>query len=288
MEVLEIPGYTVEEKVEIAFLHLIPKQLAGHGLSKKYLSFHREAIKTIISDFTREAGLRNLEREIAQICRKVAKKIASGKTEKTIISKNNLSEYLGPEKYYSEIADRTSEPGIATGLAWTPFGGDILFVECTKVKGEKGLVLTGQMGEVMKESAQAALTYVRAKCQKLGINQKKLENEQFHIHVPAAAIPKDGPSAGITMVIALISLLKNRRIRRKIAMTGEITLRGKVLPIGGVKEKLLAARRAGIKEIILPNKNEKDLIELQLFVKKDLKIHLVDTIDNAVEIIFSK
>jgi len=288
LEVLEIPGYTIEEKIDIAFLYLIPKQLAGHGLSKKYLYFHKSAIKAIISDFTREAGLRNLEREIAKICRKVAKKIACGGSEKVIVSTKNLSEFLGPEKFYSEIADRANEPGIATGLAWTPFGGDILFVECTHVKGEKGLVLTGQMGEVMKESAQAALTFVRAKYQKLGISRQQLENEQFHIHVPAAAIPKDGPSAGITMVIALISLLKNQRIHKKIAMTGEITLRGKVLPVGGVKEKLLAARRAGIKEIILPQKNEKDLFELQAFVHKELVIHLVDTIDNAVEIIFPR
>ncbi len=287
MEVLELPGYTVEEKIDIASIYLIPKQLAEHGLLKKHLSFHKNAIKSIVSDFTREAGLRNLEREIAKVCRKVAKKIARGKTEKTTVSIKNLTEFLGPEKFYSEIADRTNEPGIATGLAWTPFGGDILFVECTQVKSGKGLVLTGQMGDVMKESAQAALTYVKAKSTKLGLNQKQIDTGQIHIHVPAGAIPKDGPSAGITMVIALISLLKNKRVHKNIAMTGEITLRGKVLPIGGVKEKILAARRSGIKEIILPNKNEKDLVELQEFVKKDIKIHLVDKIDDVVEIIFN-
>jgi len=286
MEVLELPGYTVEEKIDIAFLYLIPKQIAEHGLLKKHLSFHKNAIKSIVSDFTREAGLRNLEREIAKVCRKVAKKVAGGNTEKTIVSKKNLTEFLGPEKFYSEIADRTNEPGIATGLAWTPFGGDILFVECTQVKSGKGLVLTGQMGDVMKESAQAALTYVKAKCTKLGLKQKHIDTGQIHIHVPAGAIPKDGPSAGITMVVALISLLKNKRVHKNIAMTGEITLRGKVLPIGGVKEKILAARRSGIKEIILPNKNEKDLAELQDFVKKEIKIHLVDKIDEVVEIIF--
>ncbi|MBC8179698.1 endopeptidase La [candidate division KSB1 bacterium] len=286
MEVLELPGYTVEEKIDIAFLYLIPKQLAEHGLLKKHLSFHKNAVKSIVFDFTREAGLRNLEREIAKVCRKAAKKIACGETEKTTVSIKNLTEFLGPEKFYSEIADRTNEPGIATGLAWTPFGGDILFIECTQVKSGKGLVLTGQMGEVMKESAQAALTYVKAKNTKFGLKQKQIDTGQIHIHVPAGAIPKDGPSAGITMVIALISLLKNKRVHKNIAMTGEITLRGKVLPIGGVKEKILAARRAGIKEIILPNKNEKDLVELQDFVKKDIKIHLVDKIDEVVEIVF--
>jgi ATP-dependent Lon protease len=286
MEVLELPGYTVEEKVDIAFLYLIPKQLAEHGLLKKHLSFHKNAIKSIVSDFTREAGLRNLEREIAKVCRKVAKKIARGETNKTIISKKNLTEFLGPEKFYSEIADRTNEPGIATGLAWTPFGGDILFVECTQVKSGKGLVLTGQMGDVMKESAQAALTYVKAKSTKLGLKLKQIDTGQIHIHVPAGAIPKDGPSAGITMVVALISLLKNKRVHKNIALTGEITLRGKVLPVGGVKEKILAARRSGIKEIILPNKNEKDLVELQGFVTNDIKIHLVDNIKDVVEIIF--
>ncbi len=287
MEVLELPGYTVEEKIMIAFLYLIPKQLTEHGLLKKNLAFNKNAIKKIISDYTREAGLRNLEREIAKICRKAAKKIATGNSEKTVVSRKNIAEFLGPEKFYSEVADRTNEPGVATGLAWTPFGGDILFIECTQVKGEKGLMLTGQMGDVMKESAQAALTYVQAKAAKLGIKQKKLDGGRIHIHVPAGAIPKDGPSAGITMVIALISLLKNKRVNKNIAMTGEITLRGKVLPIGGVKEKILAARRSGIKEIILPGKNEKDLIELQDVVKKDLQIHLVDKIDDVVKIVFS-
>ena len=287
MEVLELPGYTVEEKIMIAFLYLIPKQLTEHGLLKKHLSFHKNAVKSIIADYTREAGLRNLEREIAKICRKVAKKIATGNTEKTVVSRKNVAGFLGPEKFYSEVADRTNEPGVATGLAWTPFGGDILFIECTQVKGEKGLMLTGQMGDVMKESAQAALTYVQAKAAKLGIKQKKLDGGRIHIHVPAGAIPKDGPSAGITMVIALISLLKNQRVNKSIAMTGEITLRGRVLPIGGVKEKILAARRSGIKEIILPGKNEKDLIELQDVVKKELRIHLVDKIDDVVKIIFS-
>jgi ATP-dependent Lon protease len=286
MEVIELPGYTLEEKVHIAFQYLIPKQLNEHGLENKHVSFQKNAIKHIISEYTREAGLRNLEREIAKIYRKVAKRIASGDEEKTILTRANVSEFLGPEKFYSELAERITEPGIATGLAWTPYGGDILFVECSIMKGTKGLMLTGQLGDVMKESAQAALTYVRSRASKLGIDKKQFADGEIHIHVPSGAIPKDGPSAGITMVIALISLLKNQKIKNNVAMTGEITLRGKVLPIGGVKEKLLAARRAGIKHIILPSKNENDLIELPDEVKKTLQIHLVDKVDEAVEIIF--
>lgn len=288
MEVIELPGYTIEEKIQITFQYLIPKQLEEHGLQKKNLVFQKSAVKIIISDYTREAGLRNLEREIAKICRKVAKRIATGNTEKVVLNRKNVSEFLGPEKFYQEIAERITEPGIATGLAWTPYGGDILFVECSLMKGQKGLMLTGQMGDVMKESAQAAMTYVRSRSSKLKINKDQIENSEIHIHVPAGSIPKDGPSAGITMVIALISLFKNVKIKNNISMTGEITLRGKVLPIGGVKEKLLAARRAGIKQVILPCKNENDLIELPEEIKKSLQIHLVDKIDEVVEIIFGK
>lgn len=286
VEVIELPGYTIEEKIQIAFQYLIPKQLEGHGLLKKHVSFQRSAVKYIISDYTREAGLRNLEREIAKICRKVAKRIASGNNERIIVNRKNISEFLGPERFYSEVAERITEPGIATGLAWTPYGGDILFVECSLMRGQKGLMLTGQMGDIMKESAQAALTFVRSRSSKLGINKKQIENGEIHIHVPAGSIPKDGPSAGITMVIALISLLKNVKIKNNIAMTGEITLRGKVLPIGGVKEKLLAARRAGIKQVVLPDKNKNDLIELPEEIKKSLQIHLIDRIEEAVDIIF--
>lgn len=286
MEVIELPGYTLEEKVHITFKYLIPKQLDEHGLKRKFVSFQKSAVKQLISVFTREAGLRNLEREIAKICRKIAKRIASGSTEKISITCKNLSEFLGPEKFYSEIAERITEPGIATGLAWTPYGGDILFVECTWVKGQKGLLLTGQLGEVMKESAQAALTYVRSRAAKLKIDSKQIEEGEIHIHVPAGSIPKDGPSAGITLIIALISLLKNAKINNTVAMTGEITLRGKVLPVGGIKEKLLAAKRAGIKSIVLPRKNENDLAELPVEVKNSLKIHLIDTVDEAVKIIF--
>ena len=288
MEVIELPGYTIEEKIQIAFQYLIPKQLDEHGLQKKHVLFQKNAVRYIISNYTREAGLRNLEREIAKIYRKVTKRIASGNNEKVVLSRKNVSDFLGPEKFYQEIAERITEPGIATGLAWTPYGGDILFVECSLMKGQKGLMLTGQMGDIMKESAQAAMTYVRSRAKKLGINQKQLENGEIHIHVPAGSIPKDGPSAGITMVIALISLCKNVKIKNNIAMTGEITLRGKVLPIGGIKEKLLAARRAGIKHVILPCKNENDLVELPEEIKKSLQIHLVDKVDEVVEIIFQK
>lgn len=288
MEVIELPGYTVEEKISIAFKYLIPKQLEDHGLLKKYVKFHRSAIKDIIANYTREAGLRNLEREIAKICRKVARQIASGKDEKIVVDKNAIPSFLGPERFYSEVAERITEPGIATGLAWTPYGGDILFVECSMIKGQKGLMLTGQMGDVMKESAQAALTYVRSKAKKFGISKTQIENSEIHIHVPAGAIPKDGPSAGITMLIALLSLLKNVRVKKDVAMTGEITLRGKVLPIGGVKEKILAARRAGIKNIILPSKNENDLSELPEEVKGTININLVDKIDDVVSLIFKR
>lgn len=288
MEVIELPGYTMEEKLQIAFQYLIPKQLEEHGLQKKHITFQKSGVRHIISNYTREAGLRNLEREIAKIYRKMAKKIASGNTEKVILGRKNVAEFLGPERFYQEIVERITEPGIATGLAWTPYGGDILFVECSQVKGQRGLMLTGQLGEVMKESAQAAMTYVRSKADKLGLNKKQFENSEIHIHVPAGSIPKDGPSAGITIVIALISLFKNSKIKNNISMTGEITLRGKVLPIGGVKEKLLAASRAGIKQVILPIKNENDLIELPEEIKQTLQIHLVDKIDEAVEIIFGK
>jgi len=288
MEVLELPGYTIEEKVHIAFQYLIPKQLEEHGLQKKHIVFQKNAVKYVITNYTREAGLRNLEREIAKVCRKVAKRIASGNFERVTFSRKNVAEFLGPERFYQEVAERITEPGIATGLAWTPYGGDILFVECSLMQGQKGLMLTGQMGDVMKESAQAAMTYVRSRADKLGIDRKQFENGEIHIHVPAGAIPKDGPSAGITMVVALISLFKNVKIKNSLAMTGEITLRGKVLPIGGVKEKLLAARRAGIKEVILPAKNENDLVELPDEIKKSLQIHLVDKIDTAVQLIFGK
>jgi ATP-dependent Lon protease len=237
----------------------------------------------IINSYTREAGVRNLEREIAAICRGVAKDVAAGVTEKVVIGPDNLHKFLGPVKFFPEVADRTSEPGVATGLAWTPTGGDIIFVEATKMRGEKGLTLTGQLGDVMKESAQAALAYVRSKAKDFGIDEDFFEKNDLHVHVPAGAIPKDGPSAGITMLIALVSLLTNRPVRNDIAMTGEITLRGLVLPVGGIKEKVLAAMRAGIKTIILPSKNEKDLEEIPERIRNEMTFKFIQRMDEAVE-----
>ena len=252
METLELPGYSEDQKLMIAKEFLIRKEIDEHGLNSDYIEFQDSAVQVIINSYTREAGVRNLEREIAAICRGVAKDVAAGVTGKVLIGPENLHKFLGPVKFFPEVADRTSEPGVATGLAWTPTGGDIIFVEATKMRGEKGLTLTGQLGDVMKESAQAALAYVRSKAKDFGIDEDFFEKNDLHVHVPAGAIPKDGPSAGITMLIALVSLLTNKPVRNDVAMTGEITLRGLVLPVGGIKEKVLAAMRAGIKTIILP------------------------------------
>jgi len=288
MEVLELPGYSDDEKLMIAKRHLIPKQLEEHGLTPEHIEFEDEAILGIINSYTREAGVRNLERNIAAICRAVAKEVAEGKEGKRVIKAEDLHKFLGPEKFYPEVAERTCYPGVATGLAWTPTGGDIIFVEATRMKGEKGLTLTGQLGEVMKESAQAALSYVRSKAKELGIEEDFYLKSDIHIHVPAGAIPKDGPSAGIAMFIALTSLLTNRPVRGDVAMTGEITLRGQVLPVGGIKEKVLAGKRAGIKTIILPKKNEKDLEELSDHVKEGLEFKFVQRMDEVVEIALDK
>jgi ATP-dependent Lon protease len=283
MEVLELPGYIQEEKVKIAQSYLIPRQLEAHGLKPLHLKFEDEALETIISDYTREAGLRNLEREIAAICRGVAKEYAQGKTESLNITREILHDFLGPVKFYSEVAERTSVPGVATGLAWTPTGGDIIFVEATKMRGKKSLTLTGSLGEVMKESVQTALSYVRSKSKELSVPEDFFEENDIHVHVPAGAIPKDGPSAGVTMFTALTSLLTNRPVRNDIAMTGEITLRGLVLPVGGIKEKVLAARRAGINKIILPKKNESNLEEIPESIKNGMEFFLVETMDQVIE-----
>ncbi|RKY81172.1 endopeptidase La [candidate division KSB1 bacterium] len=286
MEVLELPGYTEEEKLHIAKKYLIPKQLEAHGLTADHLVFDDEAIMRIVREYTREAGLRNLEREIAAICRRVARKVAEGETEKQQITENKIPEFLGPPRFFFEVAERTSEPGVATGLAWTPSGGDILFIEASKMPGKKGLILTGHLGEVMKESAQAALSYIRAKAKELGVNERFFDKYDIHIHVPAGAIPKDGPSAGVTISTALLSLLREEPVRSDVAMTGEITLRGKILPVGGIKEKILAAKRAGIKVVILPEKNKKDLEEVPQQAKDELQFHFVDTLDEVFEIAF--
>jgi len=287
MEVLELPGYSDDEKLMIAKQHLIPKQLGEHGLTDELLEFKDEPLLAIINSYTREAGVRNLEREIAAICRAVAKEVAEGKQEKVTVQTDKtdmLHRFLGPVKFFPEVAERTSNPGVATGLAWTPTGGDIIFVEATKMTGEKGLSLTGQLGEVMKESAQAALSYIRSKAKDLGIEENFYQKNDIHIHVPAGAIPKDGPSAGIAMFIALTSLLTDKPVRNDVAMTGEITLRGLILPVGGIKEKVLAGKRAGIKTIIMPQKNEKDLEELSEHIKEGLEFRFVQRMDEVVKI----
>jgi ATP-dependent Lon protease len=283
METLELPGYSEDQKIMIAKQFLIPKQVAEHGLSSEYIEFKEDALQTIITSYTREAGVRNLEREIAAICRGVAKDVARGIKEKVAIGPESLHKLLGPIKFFSEVAERTSLPGVATGLAWTPTGGDIIFVEATKMRGEKGLTLTGQLGDVMKESAQAALAYVRTKSKELGIDEDFFAKNDIHIHVPAGAIPKDGPSAGVTMFVALTSLLTNTPVRSDVAMTGEITLRGLVLPVGGIKEKVLAGMRAGIKTIILPKKNEKDLEEIPEHIRNQMNFEFIQKMDEAIE-----
>jgi ATP-dependent Lon protease len=283
MEVLELPGYTEEEKIMIARQFLLPKQLGEHGLTEDLVEFEDGALKIIVSSYTREAGVRNLEREIAAVCRAIAREVAEGKTEKTIVKAEDIHGYLGAIKHYSEVAERTKYAGVATGLAWTPTGGDIIFIEATKMKGKGNPpLLTGQLGDVMKESAQAAWSYIRSKAQDFGIPDEVFEKQDVHIHVPAGAIPKDGPSAGITMMVALVSLLTDRPVRNDVAMTGEITLRGLVLPIGGVKEKVLAARRAGIRNVILPKMNEKDLEEVPESIKENMQFKFIERVDEAI------
>ncbi len=282
MEVLELPGYTEEEKLMIAKEFLIPKELGEHGLSSDLVELDDEAVKVIIRSYTREAGVRNLEREIAAVCRAVAQEVAEGKTEKTNVLAGDIRKLLGPIKHYSEIAERTKYSGVATGLAWTPTGGDIIFIEATKMRGKGNLTLTGQLGDVMKESAQAALSYIRSKAQDFTIPEDIFEKSDLHIHVPQGAIPKDGPSAGITMMMALVSLLTDRPVRNDVAMTGEITLRGLVLPVGGIKEKVLAARRAGIRNVMLPKMNEKDLEEVPESIKSNMQFKFIERVDEAV------
>lgn len=286
MEVISIPGYTEEEKLKISEVHLIPKIKSEHGIEKYDIKFTRNTIIKIISDYTREAGLRNLSRAISQICRKIAKEITQYKKQTFTITEASLSKYLGAPKYYHEKGFYNSIPGVATGLAWTETGGDIIFVESTKMKGRKGLILTGYLGNVMKESAQAAMSYIRSNAEKFNINPDEIPKYDVHIHVPQGAIPKDGPSAGITMAVSLISLFKNQPVRTDIAMTGEITLTGRVLPIGGIKEKALAARRSGIKKVIIPKKNEHDIADLPNYLKKDIVFITVENIEEALQYVF--
>jgi ATP-dependent Lon protease len=284
MEVLQLLGYTEDEKIQIANRYLVPRQREAHGLKSNQISFNPAAIKRIITGYTREAGLRNLEREIAAVCRGVASKVAEGKVNSLTINANSLSEYIGPIRNTSEAKARVSTPGVAMGLAWTPFGGELLFVEATAMPGKRGLTLTGQLGDVMKESVQAALSFIRANAKAIGVNEKFFEEHDIHVHVPAGAIPKDGPSAGVTMLTALSSLMTHKKIKNDLAMTGEITLRGQVLPVGGVKEKVLAAHRAGIKTLILPKWNEKDLEDIPQKVKNDIEFHFVEKMKQVLEI----
>ncbi len=283
MEIIRIPGYTDLEKLEIAKRHLIPKQYANHGIAKSRLKLKDSAILKIINGYTREAGLRNLEREIASVCRKVARKIASGSSSSYSISDRNLRNYLGPERMPGDVLSRTGQVGVAAGLAWTSTGGELLYIEATAMPGKKNLILTGSLGDVMKESAMTALSYVRSNCKKLGFDGKFCDDHEIHVHVPAGATPKDGPSAGITMATALASLLTQRKVRPYLAMTGEITLRGDVMKIGGLKEKLLAAYRAGVKTVIMPKENKNDLIEIPKEIKRGLEFKFVSHADDVIK-----
>ena len=282
MEVIELPGYTEEEKLEIARRYLLKRQLEATGLKPDQCEIEDDAIRTIIRDYTREAGVRNLERNIGAVCRNAAMRIAEGTSERMRIDAAALPPILGPAKFENEIAMRTSVPGVATGLAWTPVGGDILFVEATRVPGSNKLILTGQLGDVMKESAQAALTLLKARAQDLSVDPGLFEKSDVHIHVPAGAIPKDGPSAGVAMFVALTSLLTGRTVRSDTAMTGEISLRGLVLPIGGVKEKVLAAARAGITTVLLPSRNRKDLEDVPELARKQVQFVWLDRVEDAI------
>ena len=282
MEVLHLPGYTEHEKLHIAKKYLIPKEIQANALKSEEIVLEDDAVRGIIKDYTREAGVRNLEREIANVCRKVAKTVAEGKPTPVTVKAGDLHDFLGNPKFFAETAVRIDRPGVVTGLAWTPTGGDILFIEATKMPGNKQLTLTGQLGDVMKESAQAAHSYVRSQAEQLGINKDFFEKTDIHIHVPAGAIPKDGPSAGVTMTTAIVSMLSGKVAKHDVAMTGEITLRGKVMPIGGVKEKVLAAKRAGIKTVILPEKNKNDLQDVPEELRKEMTFIFADNIDQVI------
>ncbi len=288
MEVINLSGYMEEEKLQIAKRYLVPRQIKENGITEKILTFSDEAIKTIIGKYTREAGLRNLEREIGSICRKVARKVAEGEKRHYPISASTVAKYLGPPRFLREEEMEKNEVGVVTGLAWTPVGGEVLYVEATIMQGKGGLTLTGQLGDVMKESVQAALSYIRSREKDFRLPDDFFHNMEIHIHVPAGAIPKDGPSAGVTMATALVSALTRIPVRKDVAMTGEITLRGKVLPIGGLKEKMLAAIRAGVTTIIIPEQNRKDLVEIPRHILKKVDIVSVKTIDEVLKVALEK
>jgi ATP-dependent Lon protease len=284
MEVIEIPGYTEDEKIEIAKRYLVNRQLANTGLAPDQCSLTDDALRSIIREYTREAGVRTLERMISAVCRHAALRIAEGTIDHLNVDRADLPSILGPRRFENEVAMRTSVPGVATGLAWTPTGGDILFIEATRVPGRGKLILTGQLGDVMKESAQAALSLVKSRAYEFGIEVDLFEKSDVHVHVPAGAVPKDGPSAGVAMFVALVSLLTGRTVRSDTAMTGEISLRGLVLPIGGVKEKVLAATRAGIVSVLLPARNRKDLEDVPEAARKLIRFVWLERVDDAVAV----
>jgi ATP-dependent Lon protease len=283
MEVIEFPGYSEDEKLEIAQRFLVPRQLEEHGIEEVGLSFHTEALRAMSRQYTYEAGVRNLEREIATICRKTARRVAEGKRHLKRITADNIHRYLGPPRIPEPPTTEEDEVGVAMSVAWTEGGGDVMPVEVTLMPGKGSLTLTGQMGDVMQESAQAALSYTRSLAESLGVKPEAFENIDIHIHVPEGAIPKDGPSAGITIATALISAISGRKVRRDIVMTGEITLRGRVLPVGGIKEKALTAHRIGVRDVIIPRKNEKDLVEIPRQARRELNIIMVDRMDEVLE-----
>ena len=285
MEVLRLSGYTDEEKIHIAEKYLVLKQIQAHGLRPNEIKIDSEAIRTVIRNYTRESGVRNLDREIASICRKVARGFAEGHTDPVHVTAKDVEKYLGRPHYFEEVAEQVSRPGVATGLAWTPVGGDVLFIEATMMPSQKEhLLLTGMLGDVMRESAKAALSYIRSHSETLNFDPIIFENKKIHLHVPAGATPKDGPSAGITMMTALASLVTGRCVKNNLAMTGEITLRGKVLPVGGIKEKVLAAHRAGIKILILPKKNERDIEDIPPELRAELKFHFVSDAEEVLKL----
>jgi ATP-dependent Lon protease len=284
MEVIEIPGYTNNEKLLIAQKYLVPRQLEANGLKTTQARFNQAALQWIIEGYTREAGVRGLERAIGSVARSIAAEVVGGMTQRELVTRDMVTRVLGPRRFDPELASRTSVPGVATGLAYTPVGGEILFIEATRMPGKGNITLTGQIGDVMKESATAAYSLIRSRCQQLGIKSELLVNSDIHIHVPAGAVPKDGPSAGVAMFTALASLMLNRPVRHDVAMTGEITLRGLVLPIGGLKEKTLAAKRAGIRQVIVPKRNEKDLPDIPPEVRQTLKFHFVENIDQVLKL----
>jgi ATP-dependent Lon protease len=283
MEIIQLPGYTQQEKIEIGKRFLIPKQMENHGLKDKHIQITDEAMIELVQSYTKEAGVRSLEREIASVMRKVARQVAEGRKRKTIVDRKKLNEFLGPPRYeYGEL-ESEDQTGAATGLVVTEVGGDVVAVEVTRMEGKEDFILTGQLGDVMKESARAGLSWIRAHAEELGITRETFEKNTLHIHVPAGAIPKDGPSAGITMATAIVSALTGIPVRKDVAMTGEITLRGRVLPIGGLKSKILAAHLSGAKAVILPQKNEKDLRDIPEEIRKQMKLILVDSMDQVLE-----